>query len=534
MSPWYNFKLKESLPVSDLTNFNKDSLQQLADNLRRPGGCDPVPNPAAQPGSTIPTAPFVFGAKSQRRIAVACDFVKYYRTVGCDLTAANLQWNTVMKNFDVQWTALKEKKGEDSPETPKISKALPVIKWMEAFQDFLNRKIGNRNIPLMYIIRDEPNSPALALPLAPGQPHSVEHGSVEAELIAQASHTHALFQNDNSDLYFLLEEATRGSSYAASIKPFQRHRDGEAAWKALTSQYAGKDKWDAEIKKPEQLLHTCIWIGQSNFSLEHFISQHRNAYVSMSACAEHIKYQLPNKDSRVGFPIDAIQCADAGLQAAMASVKTNNGPNGLRNNFEKAISHLLPYDPVAKKRATGIKRGSALISLTEAHDGSNVTIAANDSKPSIRKTGVHLRYHKHHEYMKITHEQRRELSEWRQNNPDAHKPTHVKKPPHAKKTRITGGPVKSKQISMLVSQQVAAEMKKYNPSAHAGSMNTDGMASADDDEHLMAMVQSAVSKHFAAQTTQFNPIRRLLPSSNPTPNWKEAIEQLNRRMNKST
>ena len=122
--------------VSDLTDFNKDSLQQLADNLRCPGGCVPDPNPAAQAGSTIPTPPFVFGAKSQRRIAVACDLVKYYRTVGRDLTAANLQWNTVMKNFDVQWTALKEKKGEDSPETPKISKALPVLKWTDQQEDW--------------------------------------------------------------------------------------------------------------------------------------------------------------------------------------------------------------------------------------------------------------------------------------------------------------------------------------------------------------------------------------------------------------
>ena len=207
--------------VSDLADFNKDSLQQLADNLRCPGGRVLDPNPAAQPGSTIPTPPFVFGAKSERRITVACDLVKYYITVGHDLSAANLQWNTVMKNFDIQWTTLKEKKGDDSPETPKISKALPVIKWTEAFQDFLNRKIGNHNIPLAYIIRDEPNPPAAAPPLAPGQPHSTEHGSVEAELIAWALHTHALFCNDNSDLYFLLEEATRGTQYATSIKPFQ-------------------------------------------------------------------------------------------------------------------------------------------------------------------------------------------------------------------------------------------------------------------------------------------------------------------------
>ena len=89
-----------------------------------------------------------------------------------------------MKSFKIQWMALKERKGDDSPDVPKISKALPVIKWMEAFQDFLYTKIGNRNIPLAYIIRDEPHPPAAAPPLAAGQPHSIEHGSVEAELIA--------------------------------------------------------------------------------------------------------------------------------------------------------------------------------------------------------------------------------------------------------------------------------------------------------------------------------------------------------------
>ena len=170
--------------VADLADFDKDSLQQLVDNLRCPGGHVLDPNPVAPPGSTIPTPPFVFGAKSQKQITVACDLVRYYTTVGCELTVADLQWSTVMKNFKIQWTVLKERKGDDSPDIPKISKALPVIKLTEAFQDFLNRKIGNCNIPLVYIIHDEPNPPAAALPLAVGQPHSIEHGSVEAELIA--------------------------------------------------------------------------------------------------------------------------------------------------------------------------------------------------------------------------------------------------------------------------------------------------------------------------------------------------------------
>ena len=60
---------------------------------------------------------------------------------------------------------------------------------------------------------------------------------------------------------------------------------------------------------------------------------------------------------------------------------------------------------------------------------------------------------------------------------------------------------------MLVSQQVAAEMKKYNKSAHIGSTSTVDKAATDDEQHLMSMVQSTVAKHFATQPNQPNPIR---------------------------
>ena len=130
----------------------------------------------------------------------------------------------------------------------------------------------------------------------------------------------------------------------------------------------------------------------------------------MSPCTEHIQYQLPNEHFHVGLLIDAIQCANAGLQATMASIKTDNGLYGLRNNCERAVAHMLPYDPVAKKRAMGIKCGSALISLAEVKNRPTTTIAMNDSKRRIGKTGVHLCYHKHHEYRKLMQEQRRELS----------------------------------------------------------------------------------------------------------------------------
>ena len=212
--------------VADLADFEKQSLQQLADNLRQPGGRIPDTNPSTAPGATIPTPAFTYGAKSQKRLTVACDLVRFYQTVRRHLTAANIQWNQVMSNFEIQCKALKDRKDEDDPNVPKIIKALPIIKWTEAFQDFLNRVIGARMIPLAYVIRIDPQVPGPAPTLAPNQSHSTEHGSVEGELIARASHNHALFRDDNSVVYYHLEEATRGTSYAASIKPFQRGKDG--------------------------------------------------------------------------------------------------------------------------------------------------------------------------------------------------------------------------------------------------------------------------------------------------------------------
>ena len=108
-------------------------------------------------------------------------------------------------------------------------------------------------IPLAYIIRSAVQVPVAAPALNNNQPHSLEHGSIKLELIAHASHTHALYQDDNLTVYHYLEEATCSTSYAATIKPFQCGKDGHGAWIALISQYAGRDKWEAEIKKQEQL-----------------------------------------------------------------------------------------------------------------------------------------------------------------------------------------------------------------------------------------------------------------------------------------
>ena len=76
-------------------------------------------------------------------------------------------------------------------------------------------------IALAYAIRSNVDVSPQAPPLKASQPHSEQHGSVEAEMVARALHAHALYHDDNSAVYYHLEEPTCGTTYAASIKPFQ-------------------------------------------------------------------------------------------------------------------------------------------------------------------------------------------------------------------------------------------------------------------------------------------------------------------------
>ena len=71
-----------------------------------------------------------------------------------------------------------------------------------------------RTIPLAYVTRPTVNVPVNASPLAPNKPHSEEHGSVEAELVARASPVHELYRDDNAEVYYYLEEATQTMQYS--------------------------------------------------------------------------------------------------------------------------------------------------------------------------------------------------------------------------------------------------------------------------------------------------------------------------------
>ena len=91
--------------------------------------------------------------------------------------------------------------------------------------------------------------PATLPSLVAGQLHSIEVGSFEMELTNRLSHINPIFREDNEVVYPLLYEDAQGTSYAMSLKPHKRTKDGRGYFQAITSQYSSEDNWELEINK---------------------------------------------------------------------------------------------------------------------------------------------------------------------------------------------------------------------------------------------------------------------------------------------
>ena len=438
--------------VDDLAEFDDDEFSQIVRNLRNPPH---VPGPA-NPGAFIQQGPFEFSAKSLKRLKVAAKAVRYYESVGRDTTAQNMHYTNTLKNFELQWKCLIGKSEADGPEVPKITRNLKVMRWSESFEIFLNRTHGVRKAPLSYVTRTEVLRTMPAPALANNRPHSNEHGSVEQETVARLSHDSPLYRDDNQKVYEHLEEATRNTPYAATIKPFEATKDGRGAYDALLKQHAGDDKWQTELKLQETLMKTRKWKGNSNFSLERFIEQHRAAFISMQQCSNHIPYQLPNEQTRVRHLMEGIESNDAELQAALAAIKLDTqGPGAKSNNFENAVAFLLPTCPVAKKRT---KYNSSNRSTYSA----NVSSVKTDTKGKLSKgkTGVELRFYKHQEYRALNDEQKEELRVWREERKKRKRDGSSTSSHHNQETQNDDAPTSPKKLRKVIASVMRDELNK--------------------------------------------------------------------------
>ena len=198
------------------------------------------------------------------------------------------------------------------------------------------------------------------------------------------------------------------------MKPFEKAKDGRSAWKAVTSQYAGLDKWKAMLASAEELIQNRKWNGSNtSYSLEKFIQQHRAAFVTLTQCSERVSYQLPNEHTRVTKVMMNIESNDAKLLSALANVQADE--DGKMTNFEAMAAYILPYDLVkSRRKQSPSKRKTAEISevTSTTNNGKRsktITVSGKSVKIGIGKTGVDFQYHTPDEWKNLSREQKNEV-----------------------------------------------------------------------------------------------------------------------------
>ena len=111
----------------------------------------------------------------------------------------------------------------------------------------------------------------MVYPLLLDLPHSVEDGSIQAEMMKRLSHNHPLLQNYNTSFYGILEESVCRTIYEATIKPFQRTYDGRGSYKALMAQHNYKDKWIVVFCDTGSYVNSRKWNGNTSFTFKNHV-----------------------------------------------------------------------------------------------------------------------------------------------------------------------------------------------------------------------------------------------------------------------
>ncbi len=197
------------LVPNDFNNFDNNGLDAIFTNLVKPPKVEAICPVDCQARHLLEFMAFEVSAKSKMCLKGAMKIAKFYVYENTDRTLDpyNMTW-VVIKRFLEQWKALMERKKEDVGLPPNLAKSSPVHKWLELMGLYLGKKVGVCNAPLSYVVCLDANVPAIAPPRQAGEPQSKMYKSIEGDLTARYSHTHALFKVDNCTVFNLVESST--------------------------------------------------------------------------------------------------------------------------------------------------------------------------------------------------------------------------------------------------------------------------------------------------------------------------------------
>ena len=340
--------------------------------------------------------------------------IKYYDTCGYIITLENMQRDIVLAISETVKNLEERKKDTASKKLTKLVGTNSLPFWLPKAIAELDSMIGNRGIPLSYLIRDEVVPPADDR-LIQDEAFSQENGSITDELIRRATHTHHLRKEDDRMLFEKLYDAFRGNEAETSItSEMKQHRQGRALWMAARTEWAGDDSWNAIIAKNREVYETAKFTGTGNtYSLRKHVSRFRVAFSQLQLANEQpgVSVTIPNDQTKVRYLLKSIECEDVGLKSKMEIVRLKDD---MKNSFDKTAHYLQEADPVFRRVVEQVGSNSGKSAKT-------ATASQLNLKQGVGQTGVEFRWYPREDYQALSKEQKDELGTWMKTTEDGKK-----------------------------------------------------------------------------------------------------------------
>jgi hypothetical protein len=382
-------ELEEIRPLSD------DEVESLCKVIRRPGGT--IPNPAG--GQPIPAPGVQVNQRAEGHLKLLACYLRHQERVSRpvnapDITLATIRTVRELRGFEFTYK-------DPSTDLPTInSKDWP--KTMEAIEEYLRSILGERKIPLAYVVRKNENIPV-------GDDPSTSYPTKQDEMIARAPH-HSIdadgtkvpdpvYLVNREKVWEIIASITRDKDAWTYVRPAQKHRDGRAAYQNLFTHFLGPNNVDNMATLAEDKLKSTVYHGeQRRWDFQRYVNVHKQQHSVLEGLVEH-GYAGIDPRSKVRYLLDGIKTDK------FDAVKTRiMSEERLRNDFDSCVTLYQDYIRQTSKTKT-----------------TAITVNISELKTGKRKFDqVEDRYYTKEEYAVLTPDQKKELASKRTKR--GHKP----------------------------------------------------------------------------------------------------------------
>ena len=338
--------------LDEIRLLSDEDIANLCKLIRRPGGV--VPGALNAAGNAVPNPGIQVNARAETNMKLTAFFLRHKartsRTVTpADVTLISIRSLRELRDFESNY--------KPSDDVPTINeKDWP--KTMEAILEYLRSYLGDKKIPLAYVVRKEETMPD-AEPVG-------GYATIQDEMIARAPHftivagvrtADPTFLVNREKVWDIIARITRTHDCWTYVKPAQRTRDGRKAYLDLYTHYLGPNNVDNMATQAEDKLKSTAYVGeQRRWNFEKYVNVHKQQHSIMEGLVEH-GYVGIDPRSKVRFLLDGIKTEK------LDSVKTRiMSDANLRNDFDGCVTL---YQDFIKQTASKSKGNPREVSVSE-------------------------------------------------------------------------------------------------------------------------------------------------------------------------